>query len=381
MEFGLTTEQLQIQSLARDVAQKELLPKAAELDRAQVFPREGLKKLGDLGLMGMGIPGALGGSRSDTLSYVLVIEQLARACASTAEILVNHTDAGAGITAGGTEELKGRYLSSLAKGEKLGAFALTEPGSGCNPMNVEATAIADGGYYVLNGVKAFVTSGGEADVYMTVVRTNPQQPGPDGQSIMVIEKGSPGFSFGTIYERMGCRATSPGELIFEDCRVPAANLLGTEGGYMRMMMPIGGASQLGTAAISLGIAQAALEASVKYAKERLQVGKQPLTQYQAVKHMLADMSTVVDAARALVYGAASTTDSGPPGPPVDAAKAKLFAAEMAVEVTDRALQIHGGTGYCCDLPIERYYRDARGLTLHGLPTEMQKDHVARFILQ
>lgn len=166
---------------------------------------------------------------------------------------------------------------------------------------------------MLNGTKAFVTSGGEADVYMTVVRTNPQQRGPDGQSVLVIEKGSPGPCFGTRYERMGCRATSPGEPIFEDCRVPAANLLGTEGGYMRMMMPIGGASQLGTAAVSLGIAQAALEAAVKYAKEGLQVGKQPLTQYQAVRHMLVDMSTAVDAARALVYGAASTMDSGPPG--------------------------------------------------------------------
>jgi butyryl-CoA dehydrogenase len=380
MNFNLTTEQQQIQSLARDVAQKELAPKAAEVDRTSCFPRDGLKKLAEVGVMGMGIPHDFGGSKSDTLSYVLAIEEIAKACASTAEIIVNHVDASGGIMAGGTEDVKKRYLSSLAKGEKLGAFAITEPGSGCNPLNVETSAIADGDYYVVNGSKVFITSGEEADVYMTVVRTNPQQPGPGGQSVLVIEKGSQGFSFGTAYERVGFRGTSPRELIFEGCRVPKANLLGVEGGYMGLIMPIGGRSQLGTSAISLGIAQAAVEAAIKYAKERLQVGKQPLTQYQAVKHMLVEMSTAVDAARALIYRAAVNLDSGPPGPPLDCFKAKLFTAEMAVEVSNKALQIHGGTGYCCDLPIERYYRDARGLTFHGLLTEMQKDQIAMFLL-
>ena len=197
--------------------------------------------------------------------------------------------------------------------------------------------------------------------------------------MLLIEKGSPGFSFGSGYERMGFRGTSPRELIFEKCRVPRVNLLGAEGGFMMIMGAISGGMMLGVAAISLGIAQVALEATIKYAKERLQPA-QPLTAYQMVKFMLVDMSTAVDAARALTYRAAFNLDSGPPGPPLDCFKAKLFTTEMAVEVANKALQIHGGTGYCCDLPIERYYRDARGLTLHAQPTEMLKDFIAMFLL-
>jgi len=308
------------------------------------------------------------------------MEEIAKACPSTAEILGCHLDASCAIVAGGSEDVKARYLSSLASGEKLGAFAASEPGSGGNPFNVETSARAEGEHYLVNGSKVFITSGEEADVYAVVVKTNPQQPGPFGQSYLLMEKGSPGFSLGSGYQRMGFRGTSPRELIFEDCRVPKANLLGGEGGFMGIQMAIGGGSQLGVAAISLGIAQAAVDAAIKYAKERLQVGQQPLTTYQAVKFMLVDMSTAVDAARALVYRVAVAMDSAPPGPPLDCMKAKLFTTEMAVEVTNKALQIHGGTGYCCDLPIERYYRDARGLTLHALPTELLKDTIAMFLL-
>jgi alkylation response protein AidB-like acyl-CoA dehydrogenase len=198
--------------------------------------------------------------------------------------------------------------------------------------------------------------------------------------MLLIEKGTAGFSIGTKSDRMGFRGTSPRELVFDNCRVPKANLLGGEGGYMLIMMAIGGLSQLGIAAISLGIAQVAVDAAIKYARERLQAGGQPLTTYQAVKFMLVEMSTAVDAARALICRAAYNVDYGPPGPPVDCFEAKLFATEMAVEVTDKALQVHGGTGYCCDLPIERYYRDARGLTIHAGPTEMVKDYIAMFML-
>jgi len=380
MDFNLTTEQLQIQNLARDVAQKELAPKAAEIDRTQAFPSDGLRKLAEVGLMGMGIPRDFGGSKSDTLSFVLAIEELAKGCASTADIFACQLDASGAIAAAGSEDIKAAHLSSMASGEKLGAFAVTEPGSGCNSYNVETSARADGDHYLVNGTKVFITSGEEADLYVTVVRTNPEQPGPFGQSYLLIEKGFPGFSFGARYERMGFRGTSPRELIFEDCRVPKSNLLGTEGGYMGITMAIGGGSQLVVAAISLGIAQVAVEAAFKYAKERLQVGQQPLTAYQVVKFMLVDISTAVDAARALIYRAAFTVDNGPPGPPLDCLKAKLFTTEMAVEVTNKALQVHGGTGYCCDLPIERYYRDARGMTLHALATEMLKDTIAMFLL-
>ncbi len=380
MDLNLTAEQLQIQNLARDVAQKELAPRAAEIDRTSTFPRDGLKKLAEVGLMGLSIPREFGGNKSDALSCVLAMEELAKACPSTAEIVATHLDASAAIVAGGSDNVKRQFLPSLASGGKLGAFAVSEAGVGCNAFNVEASARADGEFYVVNGTKVFITSGEEADVYIVVVRTNPEQPGPMGQSDLLIEKGTPGVSFGTRYERMGFRGTSPRELTFEDCRVPKANLLGGEGGFMGVQMAIGGPGQLGVAAISLGIAQAAVEAAIKYAKERLQVGKQPLTAYQAVKFMLVEMSTAVDAARAMVYRAAITRDNPPPGPPLDCFKAKLFTTEMAVEVTNKALQVHGGTGYCSDLPIERYYRDARGLTLHALPTEMLKDTIAMFLL-
>jgi butyryl-CoA dehydrogenase len=379
MDINLSAEQLQIQNLARDVAQKELAPKAAEVDRTSAFPRDSLRKLAEAGLMSLSIPHDFGGSKSDTLSTVLVMEELAKACPSTAEILSMHLWVGGAIVVGGTEDTK-HHLSSLASGEKLGAYAASEPGSGGDVMNVETSARADGDYYVVNGTKVFVTSGDEADLYVVDVRTDTEQPGPMGQSKLLIEKGTPGFSFGTSYDRMGFRGTSPRELIFEDCRVPKANLLGGEGGFMNVQMAIGAGSMLEVAAISLGIAQVAAEAATKYAKERLQVRQQPLTSYQAVRLILVEMSTMVDAARAMVYRAAVLADNPPPGPPLDSFKAKLFATEMAVEVTNKALQIHGGTGYCRDLPIERYYRDARGMTLNSLPTELLKDTIAMFLL-
>ncbi len=379
MDLSFSTEQLQIQTLARELAQKELAPKAAEIDRSSLFPRDSLKKLAESGLMGMGIPPDFGGSKSDTVSYLLAVEELAKTSASTAIILTAHVEASSAIVAGGSEDTQKHYLSSLASGDKLGALAATEPGCGSNVFSVETSARADGDHYMVNGTKAFVTNGEEADVHVTVVRTNPEQLGPMGQSLLLIEKGSPGFSFGTKYERMGFRGTSSQELIFEDCPVPKANLLGSEGQFLMIMGAISGRGLLGASAISLGIAQAALEASIRYAKERLQPA-QPLTAYQVVKFMLVDMSTIVDAARALTYQAAVALDSVSPGAALSCYKAKLFTTEMAIDVTDKALQIHGGTGYCCNLPIERYHRDARGMTIHSQPTELLKDFTAMFLL-
>ena len=379
MDLSFSTEQLQIQKLARELAQKELAPKAAEIDRTSAFPRDSLKKLAGVGLMGIGIPKDFGGSKSDSVSYVLAVEELAKACASTTIILTTHVEASSAIVVGGSEDTKKQYLPTLAKGEKLGSFASTEPGSGSNVFNVEMSAKADSDHYLVNGTKSFITNGEEADIYVTVVRTNPEQPGPMGQSMLLIEKGSPGFSFGTKYERMGFHGVSPRDLIFEDCRVPKANLLGPEGGFMMIMGTMSRGMMLGASAISLGIAQIATETSTKYAKERLQP-TQPLTAHQVVKFMLVDMSTAVDAARALTYRAAVALDSAAPGATLDCYKAKIFTTEIAVDVTNKALQIHGGTGYCCDLPIERYYRDARGVTIHAQPTEALKDLTAMFLL-
>jgi len=380
MDLSLSSEQVQIQNLAKELAENELAPRAAVVDRDALFPRDNVNKLAELGLLGLTIPGEFGGGRLDPLSVVLCLEQLSKACPSTALVLGDHLDAASIMVAGGGDEAKSRLLPSMARGEKLGTVAISERGSGCNPFNVETAAKAVDDHYVVNGSKVFITSGEQAEVHFVAVRTNPEQPGPGGQSYLFVEKGNPGFSLGESYERMGFRGVSPRELVFEDCRVPKDNLVGGEGGYLGIQLMTGGSIVIGAAAVSLGIAQVAVEASIKYAKERLQVGKQPLTSYQAVKFMLIEMSTAVDVARAMVYQAAAALSGGPGGPPVACFKAKLFASEMALEVTDRALRVHGGTGYCRDLPIERYYRDARGMTLHGIPTELLKDFIGMFML-
>ena len=378
MDFNLNPEQQMIQNTVRDIAQKVIAPRAAEIDRLLSFPKEGLKQLAEAGMMGMTLPPAFGGGGADHLSFVLAAEEIARACASTALIFITHVAASFSILVGGNDSAKGKYLPALARGERLGAFAATESESGANLFAIKTTAQADGDHYVINGAKVFITSGGEADTYLVVVRTS-QAPGPVGLSMVVVDKDTPGFDFGRVDERMGLNGVSSRELVFNACRIPKANLLGQEGGYMAVAMPMVDLAMLGAAGIGVGIAQAAVDASIAHGKTRVIAG-QPIGNYQGVQFLVSEMSAATDAARALLYWAAFLRDNAPPGLPIPAFKAKLLATETAIEVTNKALQVHGSHGYSRELPLERYFRDARGLTMHFSPSEALKETIGRMLM-
>lgn len=378
MDFRISDEQQLLRRTVADIARDILAPEAAEIDQKCGFPRRGLRSLADAGILGLLVPPAHGGAGADTVTFALASEEIARACANTALIFVTHGAACAGLAGFATEALKKKHLPALASGKALGAFAATESNSGANPLAVETKAALQDGRYVVNGSKVFITAGGEADVYLTLVRTG-QAPGPAALSLLCIEKGAPGFSFGRLHYRLGFNGTSCRELLFEGCPVPQDHLVGQEGGYMMAAMPIMGVALVGAAALAVGIAQAALDDSLRHAKERVVAG-QPIGRYQGIQFLVSEMSANVEAARALVHLAAFRRDSGPPGPPLDAFKAKLFATEMAQQVTSQALQVHGGQGYTRELPIERYFRDARGLTLHFGPSEALKETLGKMLL-
>lgn len=378
MDLSLTAEQKMIQQTANRLASDVLAPRAAELDSTCGFPSESLRKIADAGLMGMLIPAAFGGGGGDTLSFVLATEALAKGCASTALVYVTHISTALGILIGGTPEQKNRYLPTMASGEKLGATAVTEPNSGANSMALEAYAEPSAQYYTLNGSKIFITNAGEAAVNVVMARTERAR-GPQGLSLLIVEKDTPGLSLGKKDVRMGFNGVASREVVFQDCRIPRANLLGSEGTGAMTAMAVGGVSTLGAAAIAIGLAQAALDASINHAKERKIMG-QPIGASQAIQFLISEMSTAVDAARALLYSAVYLKDTSPPGLAVASFKAKLYTSQMAVEVTDKALQVHGGHGYSRELPIERYYRDARGLTLHFSTTELIKELLGKVIL-
>lgn len=378
MDLSLSPEQKLIQQTAGQLAMDVLAPRAAELDSTCGFPTENLQKMAEAGLLGMLIPPAFGGGGGDTLSFVLATEELAKGCASTALAYVSHIATALVILAGGTAEQKARYLPSMASGEKLGATAVSEPNSGANAMAIEAYAEPHPEYYLLNGSKVFITNSGEAAVNMVMARTDKSK-GPQGLSLLIVDKDLPGVSFGKKDVRMGFNGVSSREIFFQDCKVPRANLLGQEGAGAMLSAGVGGTSILAAAAISVGLAQAALSASINHAKERRILG-QPIGASQAIQFLISEMSTSVEAARALLYSAVYIKDTSPPGLAMASFKAKLFASEMAVDVTNKALQVHGGHGYTRELPIERYYRDARGLTLHFSTTELLKELMGKVTL-
>jgi alkylation response protein AidB-like acyl-CoA dehydrogenase len=373
----MTTETKQIKQLARDIAHEKLSPLATGLDRDFAYPREGLRQLAEAGLMGLTLPETWGGAGADTVSYVEAVQEIAQACANTALVFVTHLTACAGILAGGNEHIRREYLPLLAKGDKIGAFAATESGCGANVFALQTVARRDDhSAYKVSGSKVFITSGGEADVYLVAVRTGT---GPAGLSLLLVEKNTPGLTFGRKDHRLGMNGTSSCEVFIDDCSVPAGNLLGQEGGYMAVAMPMVGMALLGTAAIAVGIAQAALEASIEHAKSR-KVNGQPLGGYQGIQFLISEMSAQIAAARCLLQEAAEARDRGPTALPILPFQAKFFATEMAIDVTNKALQVHGGQGYTQDLPVERYFRDARGLTLHFTPSEMLKETLGKMLL-
>jgi butyryl-CoA dehydrogenase len=379
MDLKFSEEQEMMRKMVRDFAQKEVAPIAAEIDEKGIVPFENIKKMAQLGLLGLTVSEKYDGCGADAVSYVIAIEELAKACASTAIILaVQNSLVCAGIEKFGSEEQKEKYLRPLARGEKLGAFALTEPGAGCDAANQATTAVRDGDYYVLNGSKHFITNGGFADVIIAFGMTDKAQRAR-GITAFIVEKGFKGFAVGKEEHKMGIRGTNTCELVFTDMRVPVANVLGGEGQGFKIALTMLDGGRIGVAAQAVGIAQAAFEAAVKYSKERVQFGK-PICEFQAIQWMLADMATRIEAARLLTYSAALKKESGQRFSK-EASMAKLFASEMAVWVVDRALQIHGGYGYMKEYPVERCYRDAKITEIYEGTSEVQRMVIARAVLE
>ncbi len=379
MDFSPTEEQEMFRRMVRDFAKKELEPIAAHLDEAEEFPAESIKKMAALGLMGVTIAEEYGGSGGDYIELAIGTEEVARVCAGTSTVwLASLSLACHPIYHHGTEEQKRRFVVPIAKGEKLAALALTESAAGSDPAALDTTAVPDGDGYVLNGTKIFITNGAEADI-VVVFATIDKSLRHRGITALIAEKGTPGFSVTKKEKKLGIRASSTAELLFEDCHIPLANRLGEEGHGFRIALEAVDSSRVTVAAQAVGIAQAAFDASLEYAKQRQQFGK-PIAEFQAIQWMLADMATAIDAARLLTYRAADLMDRGLPFIK-EAAMAKVFAAEVAMNAATKAIQIHGGYGYIKDYPVERFFRDAKITEIYEGTSEMQRMTIARSLLQ
>ncbi|MBA5850839.1 acyl-CoA dehydrogenase [Clostridium sp. cel8] len=370
MDFTLTREQEFVKQMVREFTENEVKPLAAEIDETERFPKETVEKMAKYGMMGIPFPKKYGGAGGDTLSYILAVEELAKACATTSVILSAHTSLCASlIEQFGTEEQKQKYLVPLAKGEKLGAFGLTEPNAGTDASGQQSQAVLEGDHYVLNGQKIFITNGGVADIFVVFAMTD-RSKGTHGISAFILEKGMPGFSIGKVENKMGIRASSTTELIFEDCIVPKENLVGREGKGFGIAMKTLDGGRIGIAAQALGIAEGALNEAIEYMKERKQFGRS-LNKFQGLAWAVADLDTKIEAARFLVYKAALKKDAHLPYT-VDAARAKLMAAEVAMETTTKVVQLFGGYGYTKDYPVERMMRDAKITEIYEGTSQVQK---------
>jgi butyryl-CoA dehydrogenase len=379
MDFELTDDQQLIRDAVREFADAEVAPIAAELDRDHRFPYELLPRLAEMNLMGMPYPEKEGGAGADYVSYVIAIEELSRACASTAVVLSAHSSLATWpVYKFGTEAQHDRYLHDMTSGRRLGAFALTEPAAGTDAAAGTCTATLHADGYALNGSKMFITNAPYADIYVVFAKTDVDR-GARGISAFIVEKDTPGFTVGEAEHKLGIRGSSTPPIYFSDCRVPRDALLGTEGEGFKIAMATLDGGRIGIAAQALGIAQAALDASVAYAKERIQFGK-PIATLQAIQWMIADMATEIDAARLLVYRAASCMDNGRPYS-TEGAMAKLFASETATRVAGKAIQIHGGYGYTESYPVERNYRDAKITEIYEGTSEVQRMVIARSTLR
>ena len=367
-----------IGAMVRDFARETLLPSASERDKTGEFPRENLNKMGELGLMGMNVPPEYRGAGVDTVSYSLALQETSYACASTAVIMSVHNSVACGpIYLFGSDYLKETYLKPLAAGEKIGSFALTEPGAGSDPASQITSAQRDGDTYVIKGNKNFITTGKNSDLTVVTAYTDRTKK-HRGISAFVVEKGTPGFHVGKEEDKLGLRASDTVELIFEDCRIPRENLLGEEGdGFVIAMTSLDG-GRIGIASQSVGVAQACLDASISYAKDRVQFGR-PISQFQGIRWMISDMATELEAARLLTFNAAAMKDRGENFTEA-ASMAKVFASEMANRVAYQALQIHGGYGYIKEFPVERHYRDARVFTLYEGTSEIQRKVIANHVI-
>jgi len=383
MDLQLNEEHEMIRKVAREFAQKEVAPIAAEIDEQARFPVENVRKMGELGFLGLTVSEEYGGAGADTVAYVIAIEEIAKVCASTAVIMsVQNSLVCQGFEHFGDEAQKRTFLTRLASGRALGAFALTEPEAGCDAAAQRTTARRDGDRYILNGSKHFITNGAYADIVLVFAMTDPAA-GSRGISAFIVEKGTPGFTVGREENKMGIRGSSTCELVFQDCAVPASQRLGAEGQGYRIALTLLDGGRIGIAAQALGIAEGAFEAALSYAKTRRQFG-QPIGNFQAIQWMLADMGTRIEAVRLLTYRAALAKDAAKASGArysLEAAQAKLFASETAVWVADRAVQIHGGYGYMKEYPVERFYRDAKITEIYEGTSEVQRMVIAGTLLR
>ncbi|RLF30027.1 MAG: acyl-CoA dehydrogenase [Thermoplasmata archaeon] len=379
MKLELNDNQKMIQKMVREFAEKEIAPVAAELDKKGEYPTKILEKMAKLGLLGIIVPPEYGGAGLDTVSYVTVIEEISKKCASTGVITSVHNSLVCWpIIHFGTEKQKKKYLPQLAKGEKIGAFAGTEPNAGSDLGSMQTTAELKGDKYIINGTKTFITSGSKAGIIIVFAVTD-KEAGSRGISAFIVENTMKGFKVGSIFEKMGINANHVAELVFEDMEVPKENLLGKEGeGFKIALMALDG-GRIGIAAQAVGIAQAALDESIEYSKQRQQFGK-PISKFQAVQWMLTDMATRIQAARLLVYNAAYLKDKGERFTK-EAAMAKLFASETAMDAAIKAVQIHGGYGYTKEYVVERLFRDAKITEIYEGTSEIQRLVIANNLLK
>jgi alkylation response protein AidB-like acyl-CoA dehydrogenase len=379
MDFTLNETHVMIRETAREFAEEKLAPGTIERDEKEEFPAEAVRELGELGFMGMMVPEEWGGAGLDSISYALAIEEISRVDASCGVIMsVNNSLVCYGINRFGTDEQKTRYLRDLAAGKRLGAFALSEPEAGSDASNQRTTADGYGDFYLLNGTKNWITNGSTADVVL-VMATTDRSKGPKGISTFIVEKGSPGFTVAKKERKLGIRSSDTVSLSFQDCRVPAANRIGAEGEGFGFAMKTLEGGRIGIAAQAVGIAQACVDASVRYAKERKAFDK-PIAEFQAIQFKIADMATNVEAARMLTLHAAELKDAGQPFGR-EAAMAKLYASKIAVQAALEAIQIHGGYGYVREYLVERYLRDAKITEIYEGTSEIQRIVIARSLLK
>jgi len=382
MDYLLTEEQVMIRDLCRQVAQEKIAPVAAECDKAERFPHEVMKIIAQSDLFGIFVPAQYGGTlelppgqtAGGVLSLCLATEELSRACGGIAVCYAASALGTFPIILFGNEEQKKKYLPDLASGKKIAAFGITEPEAGSDASAIKTTAKKVGDHYILNGTKHFITNGAEAETYVIIAMTNKTK-GARGASAFIVEKGTPGFTFGKKEDKMGIRASITSELIFNECKIPVENLLSKEGMGFIVTMKTFDMSRPGVAAQALGIAQGALDVAVKYSKERHQFGK-PISSFQGIQFMLADMATELEAARALVYSVARMVDAGHTGVSKESAMAKLFASDVAMKVTTDAVQVLGGYGYMKDYPAEKYMRDAKITQIYEGTNQIQRGIIA-----
>jgi len=379
MEYGFTDEQKEIVELTRKIAKEKILPVRAELDETETFPWDIMNILAEAGLFGIYIPEEYGGLGFGNYENCLAVEELSRYCIG---VSVSFAASGLGcypILLYGSEEQKKKYLPTIASGKKLAAFGITESSAGSDAASIRMTAVKEGNEYVLNGVKQWITNGGEAEIYSVIAITNKSK-GPRGASAFIVEKDTPGFTFGKKEKKLGIRASATRELVFEDCRIPAENLIAKEGMGFIVAMKTFDQTRPGIAAQGVGLAQGALDAAVEYARERETFGK-PIISHQAVQHMLADMATQIEAARALTYLSARTADARSKDLPKVSAMSKLFSTDVAMKVTTDVVQIFGGYGYMRDYPVEKMMRDAKILQIYEGTNQIQRNVIGQYLIK